>query len=169
MIPEFSDEEKNTEKDLIIARSPLLKAFIDPLLEIEPETWYSMFSAVLLEKGRDLAQVLGEKIQNDDINVYINVSKQLGTFDRDVSDLRRFALIASFAWIGYEIGDKEKIPLFLDDIMCALSAHEGVRLTQETQDFFEEVINLGILWRRDINNETPDRVRDGIAKLDLDL
>jgi hypothetical protein len=166
MLEKFPGEEENREKDFIIARSPLLRMFIDKYSQTDSEMWVKMITKTFLEKRNEIIDLVGTKIVEKDVNVHLKVAKEYNVFTTDDVNTK-VALILCFCWMGYEIGEKTKVDLFRDDIIETLYIFDVINETEETEIYVNEVIQTGVTWRAEIENDAPDEFKDFFSKIDF--
>lgn len=167
MLEALPGEGENRRKDLIVARSPLLRVFIDKYSDSDPDMWIKMTEKIFIEKRDEMISLLGYEEIDKDLNTYLKVAKEYHVFPKEVELKTQYALIACFAWMGFEIGDEENVHLFLEDVLAQTFTFDAVNQTQETADFVYEVMKCGVLWKKELGNDTPDEFRDFISGLDF--
>lgn len=163
----FPDENDNRRKDIIVAESPLLRSFIDKYLDNDPEMWIKMVDKVFLAKRDEMIDILGDELVDRDLNVYFQLAKENGIFSKDTENETKFALIACFAWIGYEIGNARDVDLFVDDVLTQIYRFDNVKQRPETADYVAEVMSCGAMWRKEVAEDAPREFREFFDKLDF--
>ncbi|HKC04415.1 MAG TPA: hypothetical protein VKC54_00920 [Patescibacteria group bacterium] len=163
---EILDGNENKRRDAIIAQSPLLKVFIEEDLEIGPDEWLRKLDEVFLEKRDKMISEVPAELMDKDLNIYFRRSKKDHIFNEETQDSTRLALIACFAWMGYEIGNEKEVDLFVEDVLDQIYQFNIVNEGIESDDFVREVMMLGAEWKKK-KDETPLDDRDPLVSKTL--
>lgn len=169
-MPEFPDETENREKDMIIARCPYLRAFMDDYAEKDFDMWQKMVEKELVVKRDEIILEVGVKKADKDLNVYYRVSEEYRIFNPDYDKKTKGGLVLSLLYIGYEIGKAENVALFTDDVTTQLLLLGALNKNNVTdpRDYIKEIMKCGVLWKKELGDDLQDVWKNAIEKLDYD-
>lgn len=164
---EYRKDGIEKRKELLKMVSPMLRIFVDKYAKSDPEMWTAMVDKAYISKRGEVLDVVGEKKVRKDIGSFLWMGSTKGVFNPKSTDETRTGLTFSLACIGYEIGDKKDIDLFLNDIVDQLNNFDSFIPGEVSRDFVTRVLTRGVKWKQDVGKDTPRVFKDFIGKLNF--
>ena len=138
---ELPNEEQNRQKDYIVAKSPMLRFFFDPLIESDKEEWLGVVAKYYLSQENKVTEAKGKEAL--DMGFDIATGKKPDAFPPGATPDQQRKLFNVLALVGYEIGDGEETMTMLDDIYVRLATYGLVTYGKESAQFVFYALSVG--------------------------
>jgi len=163
----------DTRKEEIIQKSPLLRAFLDPLVQTDPEMWANIVNSEFTKVNAELTKRFGDNHEIVGFMPLVAMGIAFDIFEPSISQDGRNGTICILAGLGYEIGDLDDIPRFFSNIVFQLGC-AGI-LNPDPNEQATKIkclwaaIYTGTKWKKHINENVPPAFANFIHDLNLDL
>ena len=163
------DDRNGKLRGQIVARSPLLRAFVDDVLYFSDSTvWLTNLRILFLGKAEDMLKIVDNGKMDQDLNVYSKLANDLVFFSHSLKQETRGEVVAMLLFMGFEIGNQIDVDLFKNDILHRLNSESLLSDTVDNIILVEEIMKCGASWGENIGNELPDDVKDALSRIDFD-
>jgi|GEM_PF-6003399 len=161
---ELPEEDKNRQKDFIVAKSQTLRIFIDKYLEDNFDGWLEALTSTYMSRRDEILNSLGVDKLDKDTLALLKDSNDARVFEKAMPEDIRMVTIFSMAWIGYEIGNSEEAAVIAEDILERVSDFGVIKKTRSSHIFVRDCLMCGVIWKEE---ELPNVFRDAIDKLNF--
>lgn len=160
MLPEFpdpwEDEKERRKKDFWVAKSPLIRAFMDYDALIETPVWIRGIKESLSPVIDEMEHALDSETMHGQLEKSAVFAKERNVFERDFNGPDGVFLITAVTAMGYVLEDEENVNLFYGDTYELLVNTGVMRNTYEGAGLTLALMKAGADWRQSIEDVPPE-------------
>lgn len=163
-------------KEQILARSPLLRNFLNFALFPNTDEWTEAVDSEYGKIFRDQQDALGENFNQVGPMAIYMLGNQFKVFNPEAPYDKRYFWTCWLVAFGWEIGTIKQVRQFEPDILALMTDFAVFDESRvDDTDYFDLVCSfldttamLGANWKTTAENKTPKIIEDFISKLDID-
>ena len=175
LMDDLTEKGPRRTREEILQRAPLLRAYLDPRVSVDPTMWGNLIVSEYQKIDREMKEKLGENyhaIGGGPLQIMLEKAK---VFEPSVPIGSRNGLVNTLTAIGFQIGNDKEINIFLGEISVqgVGAGVLNIALFQEQADAehvigaLQTVLHSGSYWRRFSDGKVPDQFINYVNQLDF--